>query len=402
MIKKESINDLVIFGGEQAFREKLYVGCPNIGNRQRLLTRINEALDRRWLTNNGPNVQEFEKKVSEYIGVKHCIAVCNGTMGLEIASKAVALTGEVIVPSFTFVATAHALKWMGITPVFCDIDSDTYMMDPRLIEELITQHTTAIMGVHLWGRPCKIEEISQIADKHNLKVLFDAAHAFGATYKGKNIGNFGNAEVFSFHATKFLNTFEGGAIVTNDDHLALKIRSMKNFGFDSGDNVISLGINGKMNEISAAMGLTMLEDVDELIAGNYRHYTEYGKALAGTKGIELMSYDEPEKYNYQYIVLEMDEEISGVTRDQLVKILNLENVLVRTYFAPGCHNMAPYCTAPSNFKQNLTVTESLAGRVICLPTGSAITKEQINHICEIIRFVIKNGEEIKTRMDELQ
>jgi len=339
---KRDIEDLAIFGGEPAFEEKLYVGRPNIGNRERLLERINDLLDRRWLTNNGPYLHEFERCLADMVGVKHCIAICNGTVALEIVIRALGLTGEVIVPAFTFIATAHALRWQEITPVFCDIDPCTHNINPHKIEDMITPLTSGIIGVHVWGRPCDIESLAEIARRHKLKLLFDAAHAFGCSYRGRMIGNFGNAEVFSFHATKFVNTFEGGAVATNDDDLAAEIRLMKNFGFTWYDKVDYIGTNGKMNEVSAAMGLTSLESMDEFIAVNYRNYKQYQSELEGIPGIQLIKFDETERCNYQYIVLKIDEHIAGLSRDQFVEILHAENVLARRYFYPGCHRMEPY------------------------------------------------------------
>ena len=225
---KTSINELALFGGPPMFNEVLHVGRPNIGNRQQLLNRINDMLDRRWLTNNGPFVQELEEKLTVYLGVAHCIAICNATVALEIAARALGLTGEVILPSFTFVASAHALQWQKITPVFCDVDPLTHNIDPLKVDSLITPRTSGIMGVHVWGRACAIETLGEIAQKHNLKLLFDAAHAFGSTHQGRMVGGFGDAEVFSFHATKFFNSFEGGAVTTNNDDLAGKIRRMRN------------------------------------------------------------------------------------------------------------------------------------------------------------------------------
>src|SRR5438477_2059759 len=252
-------NNLALLGGAPAFADKVHVGRPNIGDRARLLERINTMLDTRWLSNGGPFVKEFEERIAGEAGVKHCIAMSNATVALEIAIRALDLKGEVIVPSFTFVATAHALQWQRITPVFCDIDLGTHNIDPQKIEQLITPRTSGILAVHLWGRPCQIRELEELADKHNLKLLFDAAHGFGCSYRGQKIGGFGHVEVFSFHATKFVNSGEGGAVVTNDDSLADRIRLMKNFGFADYDTVIYIGTNGKMNELSAALGLTNLE-----------------------------------------------------------------------------------------------------------------------------------------------
>jgi len=393
-----SKSQLAIFGGAPAFREKLHVGRPNIGDRQRLFERINALLDRRWLTNNGPFVQEFERRIADLLGVKHCIAMCNATVALEIAIRATGMTGEVIVPSFTFVATAHALQWQEITPVFCDIDPRTHNLDPRRIEEMITPRTTGIIGVHVWGRPCAVEALTEIAQENHLKLLFDAAHAFGCSYRGQMIGNFGAAEVFSFHATKFFNTFEGGAVVTNDDALATKIRLMKNFGFHGYDNVIYIGTNGKMSEVSAAMGLTGLESVEEFIAVNHRNYKQYRRELEDIPGLHVITYDEAERCNYQYIILEVDEHVTHIGRDRLVEVLHAENVLARRYFYPACHHMEPYRSYFPHAGLMLPETEKLVHRVMSLPTGTAVGTEEIGKICQIIRFTVEHGQEVEERL----
>jgi len=400
LTKLTTTNELAIFSGSPAFDKKLHVGRPNIGNREHLLARINDLLDRRWLTNNGPYVQEFEQLIADKVGVKHCIAMCNATVALEIVIRAAGLTGEVIVPSFTFVATAHALQWQEITPVFCDIDNQTHNINPSQVERMLTPRTTGIIGVHLWGRACDINALTDIAQRHNLKLLFDAAHAFGCSYQGKMIGSFGNAEVFSFHATKFFNTLEGGAVVTNDDELAAKMRLMKNFGFAGYDNVIYLGTNGKMNEVSAAMGLTGLESLEEFIATNYRNYQQYKQELADIPGVQLTTYDETEKCNYQYIILEIEECITQVSRDQLVEILNAENVLARRYFFPGCHRMEPYRSYYPHAGLLLPETEKLTTRLMSLPTGTGVGTAEISQICQIIRLVVNHSSEIKARLLE--
>ena len=395
---KANIDHLAIFGGAPAFAEPLHVGRPNIPDRTRLFERINDILDRRWLTNRGMYVRDFEQRLADLAGVKHCICMSNGTVALEIAIRALALTGEVIVPSFTFIATAHALQWQEITPVFCDIDPLTCNIDPERIRQLITPRTTGIIGVHLWGRPCDIDRLTDISKRHNLRLLFDSAHAFGCSYKGKPIGSFGDAEVYSFHATKFLNTFEGGAVVTNDDVLANKIRLMKNFGFSGYDNVIYIGTNGKMNEVSAAMGLTSLESMGDFIATNYNNYKRYLQELTGISGIKVVSYDEKEKNNYQYIIFHIDEKIAGITRDQLMNILHKENILARRYFYPGSHKMEPYRSYFPNAGLLLPVTEEITSQVMSLPTGTAVGSGEIENICGIIRIVIDNAPEIARRL----
>lgn len=394
---KSRVEDLAIFGGTPAFSSDLHVGRPNIGDREALLKRIDALLDRKWLTNDGPFLQEFEKRICEGTGVKNCIAVCNATIGLEILAKALGLSGEVILPSFTFIASAHALQWQGITPVFCDIDSVTHNIDPSRVEELITERTTGVVGVHLWGRPCKVEALQEIARRHKLKLLFDAAHAFACSHNRKMIGGFGNAEIFSFHATKFLNTFEGGAVVTNDDELAAKLRLMRNFGFAGFDTVTIPGTNGKMNEASAAMGLTSLESLDSFIETNRRNYHLYQQKLTKIPGISLSQYPEHEKCNYQYVVIQIDETLTGISRDMLDDIFWAEKVLTRRYFYPGCHRMEPYRTNDPKAGLRLPQTEELAKRVLCLPTGSAVCSNEIDVICELIHFVVDHAEAVNQR-----
>jgi dTDP-4-amino-4,6-dideoxygalactose transaminase len=397
-VSKSRVEDLAIFGGAPAFSSELHVGRPNLGNREHLFKRINDILERRWLTNDGPCLKEFEQRVSEFIGVKHCIAVCNATVGLEIALKALSLSGEVILPSFTFVATAHALQWLGITPVFCDIDPATHNLDPGQAAELINERTSGIIGVHVWGRPCNVEALVDLAQCHKLKLLFDAAHAFGCSHKGRMIGGFGDVEIFSFHATKFANTFEGGAVVTDDDQLAARLGLMRNFGFAGLDTVVALGINGKMNEVSAAMGLTSLESLENFIETNRHNYELYRQQLSGLPGISLSLYEKDEKCNYQYVVLEIEERMSGINRDMLDEILWAENVLTRRYFYPGCHRMEPYRTDNPQAGRRLAQTEKLTERVLCLPTGSAVGPNEVTAICAMIEFIVKNAAAVKERL----
>ena len=371
--------------GSPQFSEPLHVGRPNIGNRERFLQRINEMLDRRWLSNDGPLVREFEAAVAGHIGVKHCIALCNATIGLEIAIRATGMKGEVIVPAYTFIATAHALTWQGIRPIFADIEPETHNLDPVSVERLITPRTTGIIGVHVWGRPCDTKALEDIGRRHGLTVMYDAAHAFGSSCEGTMVGNFGECEVFSFHATKFLNSFEGGAVVTNDDALAGKIRLMRNFGFKGFDNVVTLGTNGKMSEPCAAMGLTSLECVQELIAINERNHTAYRDHLAGIPGIHLLERGDGERHNFQYVVMEVDGLKYGKSRDELVDKLHSENVIARKYFWPGCHRMQPYFTENPEASLSLPATEQVAPRVIVLPTGETVNPQMIARICKIIR-----------------
>ncbi len=398
MRTKQKLSDLAIEGGTPAFAEKVHVGRPNIGRRERFLERVNALLDRRWLTNNGPFIQEFEQKVAALLGVKQFIAVCNGTVALELAIRGLDLKGEVIVPSYTFIATAHALQWQEITPVFCDIEPGTQLLDPAEVEKRITPRTTGIIGVHVWGNPCNVAALEDIARRRGLKLLFDAAHAFACSHGGRMIGNFGSAEVFSFHATKFFNTLEGGGIATNDEDMASRLRLMKNFGFAGYDNVVYLGTNGKMTEVCAAMGLTGLESLDEFVFVNRRNHELYRQELAGLPGLRCLEYSAQEARNFQYVVIECDPDASPLTRDELMETLWAENVLARRYFHPGCHRMEPYRSLQPDAGRHLPVTERVCNRVLVLPTGTAIHPEDIAAICRVIRVALENGPAVRERL----
>jgi dTDP-4-amino-4,6-dideoxygalactose transaminase len=396
-VSKASLTDLALFGGAPMFDHLLHVGAPNIGDREKLFARLGEILDRRWLTNNGPMVRDFERRIADYVGVQHCVAMCNATIALEIAVRALGMSGEVIVPSMTFVATAHALQWQKTTPVFCDIRPHDYTLDPELVESMITPSTTGIIGVHLWGHSCDVEAIAEIAARHKLRLIFDAAHAFGVSRGGQRVGRFGDAEVLSFHATKFLNSFEGGAVVTNDEALAEKIRLMKNFGFSGRDNVVTIGTNGKMTEISAAMGLTSLDAIGEFIAWNRLNYDRYRAGLAGIPGVTLRGYPEGEQNNFQYIVIELDPAVAHLRRDTLIRVLHAENVLARRYFYPGCHRMEPYRSYFPHAHFMLPVTERVLERVVTLPTGTAVPPETVDDICSLIRLAVSMAGDIERR-----
>lgn len=393
---KTRLTDLAIFGGPPAFAEPLHVGRPALGDRRALLARLEAVLDRGWLTNDGPCVRELEQRLAARLGVRHCVAICNGTTALQIAARACDLAGEVIVPAFTFIATAHALTWLGLTPVFADVDPRTGTLDPAAVEALITPYTTGIVGVHLWGRACDVERLAALARRHRLALLFDAAHAFGCSHRGRAIGGFGDAEVFSFHATKLFHTLEGGAITTNDDALAARARLLRNFGFAGYDRVVSLGINGKLHEVAAAVGLALLERFDDLVAVNRRNYHRYRAALADVPGLTLLAYDEQERSTYPYIVVRVDAAAAGVGRDTLLQILHAEGVLARRYFFPGCHRMAPYAARPP--RRPLPVTERLAAEVLVLPTGPAIDPAAIDTIAALLRLAVAHGPQLARRL----
>lgn len=394
---KQGLDDLAVFGGKSAFSTLLHVGSPNTIDLEAYIARIREVYQANWLTNNGQFVQELESRTARYFGIKHCIAVSSGTTGLEIAIRSTGLKGQVIVPSFTFVATAHALHWLGIEPVFCDIDPDTHSIDPAKVIELITPETTGIIGVHTWGSVCRILELEEISEKHGLILLFDAAHAFGSRDGHGMAGGFGKAEVFSLHATKFINSAEGGLITTNDDELAEKMRLMRNFGFAGYDRIVSVGINGKMSELAAAAGVTALDSLDRFLDHNRANYSCYADLLSGIAGLSIHQVDAL-KSNCQYIVVEIDDALTGIHRDMVMDVLWKENVLARRYFYPGCHRSEPYMSIYPDSSERLRETESLCDRVLCLPTGTSIDKETIGGICNLVRFIIENGDAISSRI----
>jgi dTDP-4-amino-4,6-dideoxygalactose transaminase len=370
-----------------AFPEPVHVGRPNIARPEEFAQLVAGALERKWLSNDGPLVRDFERKVAEYLGVKHCVAITNGTIALEIAIRAAGLSGEVIVPSWTFIATVHALRWLGITPVFADVDPTTQCLDPESVKSKITDKTTGIIAVHLWGRAAPVDELERVASDYGLTLLFDAAHAFGVSSGGRMVGSFGAAEVLSFHATKFFNAIEGGAIVTDDDELAKRSRLMRNFGFAGEDNVVSDGTNGKMTEISAAMGLSNFNGLDDLIEVNRRNYETYVECVRGLQGVTVLPVGGSGQSNYQYVVL-MVEDNCPLTRDALLEVLRDNNILARRYFWPSCHKMEPYRTLYPDAGSSLPVTEKIADQVIVLPSGTSVTAEDVRVIAGVIADAI--------------
>ena len=391
------LDDLAIFGGQPAFAEPAHVGRPAIGSIELILKRIRESLENRWLTNNGPFVQEFERRICQTTKTKHAIAVNNATVGLQLAIRALGMKGAVIVPSFTFVATAQALHWQGITPVFCDVDPETHCIDIDDVEQKMSADITGIIGVHLWGRACNVDGLADIASRHNVPLLLDAAQAFGAKRDGVPIGGNGAAEVFSFHATKFVNSFEGGAITTNDQELADQLRLMRNFGFEDYDTVVQSGTNAKMCEPAAAMGITSLESAERFLAINRENLFTYREGLQSIQGITFHNQLLEEDSNCQYAVVEVSENEFGLSRDQLLTILRSENILARKYFWPGCHRIPIFC---NDAPPSLPVTESLCDRVLQLPTGSGMAVGQIAQVCDLLQTISTHSDEIGSRMEK--
>lgn len=367
-----------------AFKNPIPVCKPFVPRREQFLEYINDILDRQWYTNEGPYVQELEKRLADFHGVQYCSLVCNATLGLQLVIQGLDLTGQIILPSFTFIASAHAPFWQGIEPVFCDVEPQYCTIDPAKAEKLITPRTTAIMGVHIFSNVCRIDELSDICQKHGLKLIFDAAHAFACSYKGRTIGNFGDAEVLSFHATKFYSTLEGGAILTNNAKLYQRLKWLKNFGFSDYDQVDYLGTNAKMNEVCAAFGLTGLDSINERIDWNRSIRDRYREGLNNVPGLRFLELNPEMSHNYQYIVIFIDEIEFDLSRDMLYEFLWEHNIFARRYFYPGCHRMEPYRSLQPWSSKLLPQTENLLSQVLCLPCYHSLSLEEVDIICELI------------------
>jgi len=357
---------LAIFGGPPAFKEPKHVGRPNMADSKKILHRFKEVLDSHWLTNNGRQVQQLEARICAALDIPWCVAVANGTLGLEIAAGALMpVLGEVIMPSFTFIATPNALAWRGYTPIFADIDPDTHVLDPKDVER----------------------KLATIAAKYRLALFFDAAHAFRCGPPWERIGHYGNCEVFSFHATKFFNSIEGGALVTSSTALAARFRRMRNFGFlgDGTHTTSELGINAKMSEFHAAVGLLNIEEMPRIITHNIQNYELYREGLDSPL---IWWYPIRNDSNFQYVVMKvLGDDLSA---DMLVKVLQAENILARRYFSPPCHKMDPY----NKRLWDLPVTEEVAYRTVVLPTGLAMSQEDVSKVCDVIRYCFAHIEEV--------
>lgn len=390
-------SSLALFGGRPCFPEPLHVGRPHPGDAGRLAGRVQEILDRRWFTNNGPLVREFEQRIGELVGVRHCVATANATLALELTLEALKLTGEVVVPAFTFVATAAAVVRRGLRPVFCDVDPRTHQIDLEQAARLITPRTSAILAVHLWGSPCDVTGLEELAGRQGLRLILDAAHAFASEHPRGPVGQFGDAEVFSFHATKFIHSAEGGAVTTNSDSLAEELRLLRNFGFTGLDQVACVGTNAKLSELHAAMGLTSLDELPRLLEINRRNYDAYRTVLGDIPGLRLLEIPSTCRHNRQYIVVTVESPPCPFSRDELVALLWSENVLARRYFTPGCHRMPAFQTHV-DATTSLPVTERLCETVLQLPTGSNVTEQAIELIGGIIRAACAQADRVRERL----
>lgn len=363
----------------------ILVTSPLLPDLQEFNSYLQEIWNSKWITNNGSFHQQLEKALAEYLGVEYISVFTNGTLPLITALQALGLTkGEVITTPYSFVATSHSIWWNQLTPVFVDIEEESCGMDPAKIEAAITPNTVAIMPVHCYGKPCKTKEIDAIAKKHNLKVIYDAAHAFGVNVNGQSILQAGDISTLSFHATKVYNTIEGGALVCHSEEMKYHVDNLKNFGFRGETTVVAPGINSKMDEMRAAYGLLNLKQVDEAIEARRRVANKYREALRGVKGIRFFDDMPGVKHNYSYFPIFVDAKEYGKTRDELYFFMKEQGVLGRRYFYPLITDFDPYKDLPSAQKENLPVANKIADSVICLPMHHALTDEDISRVLDCI------------------
>lgn len=369
--------------------KKIYVTQPALPPLEEFIPYLEKIWDNKWLTNNGPFHQEFEKELAEYLGVKHISVFSNGTLALITALQALRITGEVITTPFSFVATTHSLWWNNIKPVFVDIEDRHFNLDPSKIEAAITPQTTAIMPVHVYGNPCNVEEIQRIADIYGLRVIYDAAHAFGVKKDGQSILNWGDLSILSFHATKVFNTIEGGAIICQDEKTKQRIDLLKNFGFKDEITVIEPGINAKMNELQAAYGSLQLKHVDNYIAKRKEIAHLYDRLLGEIKGISYLEEMENVSHIYAYYPMLVDTAEYGISRDELYFKLQEYDIVGRRYFYPLISDFPTYRGLPSSKTENIPVATKAAKEVICLPIYPELGLDEVERICKVIKDLAK-------------
>lgn len=365
--------------------KKIYVTEPSLPPLDEFVESLRKIWASKWLTNMGQFHDEFEAALCSYLGVKHLSLFANGTLALITALQALRVTGEVITSPFSFVATTHSLWWNNIQPVFVDIEPEHFNLDPDKIEAAITPKTTAIMPVHVYGNPCDVNTIQKIADTYGLKVIYDAAHAFGVRLNGNSVLNFGDLSILSFHATKVFNTIEGGAIVCHDAETKKHIDYLKNFGFEDEVTVVEPGINAKMNELQCAYGLLQLKYVDDYIAKRKTIAEIYRQQLAGLPGIKFHEDIEDVHHCYSYFPIFVDLEKYGKTRDKIYERLKQNNIFCRRYFYPLISQFPAYCDFPSAKPENLPVATKIADQVICLPIYPDLSLDSIQYITSLIR-----------------
>lgn len=377
-------------------KAQITVTSPLLPPLEEFIPYLQQIWDSKWITNNGSFHQLLEKELANYLGVEYLSLFTNGTLPLITAFQALGIReGEVITTPYSFVATSHAIWWNGLKPVFVDIEEETCGIDPNKIEDAITPNTVAIMPVHCYGKPCKTAEIDAIAKKHNLKVIYDAAHAFGVTENGQSILKAGDISTLSFHATKVYNTIEGGALICHSEKMKYHVDNLKNFGFRGETTVVAPGINSKMDEMRAAYGLLNVRQVDAAIEARKRVAQQYVEALRSVNGISVFkpiansllpiaNCEASHRLNYSYFPIFVDEEQYGISRDALYEKMKANNVLGRRYFYPLITDFEPYKDIPSANPMNLPIANKIANQVICLPMHHALSEEDVRRVIDCI------------------
>ncbi|OAT23451.1 aminotransferase [Buttiauxella gaviniae ATCC 51604] len=365
-------------------RKNIFVTQPHLPELDEFIPYLREIWDNKWLTNNGPFHQRLEKELCEFLNVKHICLFTNATIALVTALQALRIKGEVITTPYSFVATSHSIMWNNLTPVFVDTEINGFNIDPRKIEEAITPNTTAIMPVHCYGHPCDVEEIQRIADNYGLKIIYDAAHAFGIEFKDKSLLTYGDLSILSFHATKVFNTFEGGAIVCPDAKTKERIDRLKNFGFVDELTVTAPGINGKMSEVNAAFGLLQLKYIRTAIEYRKEIHYRYKNELGIISGIEIIDEQETASQNYSYFPILIKSK-NNISRDGLYDFLKINKVMSRRYFYPLISDMPMYKGLSSSNPQKLTNAKDKSQRVLCLPIHASLTDEEQMYVIEKVK-----------------
>ena len=372
----------------EPFSESIFVTRPVFPTIEEVTEKLQDIWFAKWLTNNGQQHYMLERELEQYLKVPYVSLFNNGTIALMIACQSLRLQGDVITTPFTFAATPHVLTWNNINPIFCDVDEETMNIDADKIESMITPRTSAILAVHVFGTPCDVEKIQQVADAYGLKVIYDAAHAFGVEIDDKGIGTFGDISMLSFHATKLYHTVEGGALVHGKENLKQRIDLLKNFGIKNEDEVVMVGINGKLDEIRAAIGRIMLNYVEGEREKRRKLHAVYNEELGGVAGIKLMpKCGDNVKLNYQYYVIRVDEKIFGKSRNDVYDELKKYNVHARKYFHPLCSEFTCYRQLSSSSVENLPVANVIGEQVLSLPMYGDLTADDVKKICAIIKEI---------------
>ena len=384
-----------LLGGEPVFEETLFVTRPITPSAAAYAKRTSALFDSHWLTNAGPSTLELEARLAKKLDVAFCLAFCSGTTALLTALRGLGIEGEVITTPFTFPATAHCIAWNGLRPVFCDIDPETYNLDPAAVEAAIGPETSAILPVHVFGNPCDTDALQELADRHGLKLLYDAAHAFGVTYRGTPIGRFGDLSALSFHATKVFHTAEGGAIVSGSDASQRQLALLRNFGIVDENRVEGIGLNGKMSELHAELGLLVLEEFDAEVTRRAALYELYRSRLDEVPGIGFQRFAEGTHRNFFNFTIEVDAEAFGLTRDELHSGLAPEGIAARKYFHPLCSENECYRELPSAATERLPHASRVSQRILSLPLHGELDEAHIDGVCDAVIGLREHADSVR-------